>query len=112
MENFDAIGAWREFDGKFLVDAKAVLPGGKPFEGPVELKLLLKNRPKAFVRAFSEKMLTYALGRGLEYYDKCTIDQLVDLATANGYKIGSLISGIVQSDTFRLRRGGRRVKQQ
>ena len=112
LENFDAIGAWREFDGKFLVDAKAVLPGGKPFEGPVELKLLLKNRPKAFVRALSEKMLTYALGRGLEYYDKCTIDQLVDLAGANGYKIGSLISGIVQSDTFRFRRGGRRVKQQ
>ena len=112
LENFDAIGAWREFDGKFLVDSSAVLPGGKPFEGPSELKQLLKKRPKAFVRALSEKMLTYALGRGLEYYDKCTIDQLVDLAAANGYKIGSLISGIVQSDTFRLRRGGRSVKQQ
>ena len=110
LENFDAIGAWREFDGKFLVNAKANLPGGKPFEGPEELKVLLKKRPKAFVRALSEKMLTYALGRGLEYYDKCTIDQLVDLTSANGYKIGSLISGIVQSDTFRFRRGGR-VKQ-
>ena len=112
LENFDAVGAWREFDGKFLVDAKAVLPGGKPFEGPVELKSLLKYRPEPFVRALSEKMLTYALGRGLEYYDKCTIDQLVDLAAAKGYKISSLISGIVQSDTFRLRRGGRSVKQQ
>ncbi|MEE3182282.1 MAG: DUF1592 domain-containing protein [Planctomycetota bacterium] len=112
LENFDAIGAWREFDGKFLVDSSAVLPGGKPFEGPSELKQLLKKRPKAFVRALSEKMLTYALGRGLEYYDKCTIDQLVDLSAAKGYKISSLISGIVQSDTFRLRRGGRSVKQQ
>lgn len=111
LENFDAVGAWREFDGKFLVDAKAVLPGGKPFEGPGELKVLLKNSPKPFIRALSEKMLTYALGRGLEYYDKCTIDQLVDLAAAKGYKISSLISGIVQSDTFRLRRGGRSVKQ-
>ena len=110
LENFDAVGAWREFDGKVLVNAKANLPGGKPFEGPDELKALLKKRPKAFVRALSEKMLTYALGRGLEYYDKCTIDQLVDLTSANGYKIGSLISGIVQSDTFRFRRGGR-VKQ-
>jgi len=111
LENFDAVGAWREFDGKFLVDAKAVLPGGKPFEGPGELKVLLKNSPKPFIRALSEKMLTYALGRGLEYYDKCIIDQLVDLAAAKGYKISSLISGIVQSDTFRLRRGGRSVKQ-
>ena len=111
LENFDAVGAWREFDGKHLVDAKAVLPGGKPFEGPSELKVLLKSRPKPFVRALSEKMLTYALGRGLEYYDKCTIDQLVDLAAAKGYKISSLISGIVQSDTFRMRRGGRSVKQ-
>ena len=111
LENFDAVGAWREFDGKFLVDAKAVLPGGKPFEGPGELKVLLKNSPKPFIRALSEKMLTYALGRGLEYYDKCAIDQLVDLAAAKGYKISSLISGIVQSDTFRLRRGGRSVKQ-
>ena len=111
LENFDAVGVWREFDGKHLVDAKAVLPGGKPFEGPSELKALLKSRPEPFVRALSEKMLTYALGRGLEYYDKCTIDQLVDLASAKGYKISSLISGIVQSDTFRMRRGGRSVKQ-
>ena len=111
LENFDAVGAWREFDGKFLVDAKAVLPGGKPFEGPDELKVLLKNSPKPFIRSLSEKMLTYALGRGLEYYDKCTIDQLVDLAAAKGYKISSLISGIVQSDTFRFRRGGRSLKQ-
>ena len=107
LENFDAVGAWREFDGKFLVDAKAHLPGGKPFEGPGELKELLKSRPKVFVRALCEKMLTYALGRGLEYYDKCTIDQLVDLTAANGYKIRSLIFGIVESDTFRFRRGGR-----
>ena len=66
LENFNAIGAWREEDGKFPVDASGALPGGQIFRRPEELKALLLERRDAFVAGVSEKMLTYALGRGLE----------------------------------------------
>ena len=70
LENFNAIGAWRTEDGTFPVDASGSLPGGKTFEGPKELKALLKEDKDAFVRGMTEKLLTYALGRGLERFDR------------------------------------------
>ena len=70
LENFDAIGSWRTEDGKFPVDASGSLPGGRSFSGPKELKALLKEDRDAFVRGLTEKLLTYAFGRGLERFDR------------------------------------------
>src|SRR5262249_2063267 len=78
FENFDAIGAWRVADGRFPINASGTLPGGKTFDGPQELVALLKTgRRQLFCRCLSEKMLTYALGRGLESFDRCAVDQIV-----------------------------------
>ncbi|MEW6161657.1 MAG: DUF1592 domain-containing protein, partial [Verrucomicrobiota bacterium] len=75
FENFDAVGVWRELDGGAPIDPAGQLVSGERFQGPAELrKILLQAKRDEFVRSLSEKMLTYALGRGLEYYDKCAVD--------------------------------------
>ncbi len=106
FENFDAIGRWRESDGKFLIDASASLPDGREFNGPRELKKLLAGQKDPFARALAGQLLTYALGRGLQYYDKCAIDQIVDRTSRSGYKMSELILAVVQTEPFRMRRGG------
>src|SRR5207253_2372675 len=77
LENFDAIGAWRTRDGKFDIDSSGILPNGQAFKSPKELKAVLKTKEEDFRRCLAEKMLTYALGRGLEHYDKCAVDAIV-----------------------------------
>jgi hypothetical protein len=104
LENFDAIGAWRDRDGSFEVDASGVLPDGSSFKRPGELKAILKGRKDEFTHCFTEKMLTYALGRGLEYYDKCTVDEISAALAQDGYKFSTLIQRIVTSDPFQKRR--------
>ena len=104
FENFDAIGAWRERDGEFPIDAAGVLPSGESFKGPHELRVLLrKTRAEQFCRCLIEKMLTYALGRGLEYYDQCTVDEIMKSMAVSDHRFSSLIFGVVKSDAF-LRR--------
>jgi hypothetical protein len=104
FENFDAIGAWRERDGEFPVDATGVLPSGESFQGPHQLRSLLrKTRGKQFCRCLIEKMLTYALGRGLEYYDQCAVDEIMKSMAVNDHRFSSLVYGVVKSDAF-LRR--------
>src|SRR5206468_13084125 len=71
FENYDAVGAWRDKDGEFPIDPSGDLPGGQTFQGPAELKALLRGKKDQFRRCLTEKVLTYALGRGLEYYDRC-----------------------------------------
>ncbi|HXT59659.1 MAG TPA: DUF1592 domain-containing protein [Pirellulales bacterium] len=105
LENFDAIGAWRERDGEFAIDAAGTLPDGSSFKRPSELKAILKQKKADFARCLSEKMLTYALGRGLEYYDKCAVDEIAGKLAQNDYKFSTLILEIVASDPFQLRRG-------
>jgi len=105
LENFDAIGAWRDRDGSFFIDASGTLPDGSSFKRPRELKAILKTHKDEFARCFAEKMLTYALGRGLEYYDKCTVDEIASALAQNDYKFGTLIQEIVASDPFQKRRG-------
>lgn len=102
LENFDAVGKWRDLDGKAPIDASGTLPTGESFNGPDELKSMLKNR-ESFVRTLTEKMLTYALGRGLEYYDRCAVDQILEHLKANDHKFSALIAGIVTSDPFRMK---------
>lgn len=106
FENFDGIGAWREKDGRFPIDASGELPDGRTFDGPSELRGILRERMDGFVRSLAEKLLTYALGRGLEHYDQCAVDTIVDGAAADGYRIHSLIREVVLSVPFRWRRGG------
>lgn len=105
LENYDAVGAWRVKDGESDIDASGTLPGGKSFKGPSELRGILKSQKNLFVRNLAEKMLTYALGRGLESTDKCEIDAIAAAMAQNNYKFSSLITAVVQSDPFRMRRG-------
>jgi hypothetical protein len=104
LENFDAVGAWREQDGGLPIDASGVLPGGPSFAGPKALKAILKEREADFARCLAEKMLTFALGRGLDYYDKCAVDKIVAAMAENDYRFSTLVLGIVGSDPFQKRR--------
>jgi hypothetical protein len=105
LEKFDAIGRWREKDGPFEIDASGTLPTGESFAGPSELIAILKERREPFTRCLAEKLLTYALGRGLEFYDKCTVDTIVREVGAGDYRFSALLSAIVKSEPFRMRRG-------
>ena len=105
LQNFDAVGRWRETDGKHKIDARGDLPDGSSFNGPVELIQILEKRPDEFTRCITEKMLTYALGRGLEWYDRCTIDDIVSAVRRDDYRLSRVIVEIVLSDPFRRRRG-------
>ena len=73
LENFDAVGAWRTTDGKFPIDASGFCPDGDDFNGPEELRTILERQPDVFARCLTSKLLTYALGRGLERYDSRTV---------------------------------------
>jgi hypothetical protein len=103
LENFDATGAWRDADGRFPIDASGQLPSGASFTGPRDLKLALKTSPR-FVRAFAEKLMTYALGRGLDYYDRCAIDALLARSGGNESRFSGLVAGIVTSEPFLKRK--------
>ena len=105
FENFDAIGRWREKDGEHPIDSSGTLPSGQKFQGPMELVTILKARQGEFAHCLSEKMLTYALGRGLEYYDKCAVDAIVKDVESDQFRLTALIKGVVKSDPFRKRRG-------
>jgi hypothetical protein len=104
LENFDAIGAWREKDGPHPIDASGELSPGRSFNGPEELKKLLAARPGLFVRCLTDRMLTYALGRGLEEYDECTIERIAQAVEKNEFKFSSLVIEIVKSDAFQKKR--------
>ena len=107
LENYDGIGAWREKDGAFPIDPAGKLVTGEGFLGPKDLKAILLTRKKQdFIRCLSEKMLTYGLGRGLEYYDRCATDQISKALAKNGYKFSSLILEIARSTPFEMRRSG------
>jgi hypothetical protein len=105
FENFNAIGAFRAKDGDSAIDASGTLPDGRAFQGPGELKTILKGKKELFCRCLTEKMLTYALGRGLEYYDRRAVDAIDAALARNNYRFSILVTEIVRSDPFRLRRG-------
>jgi hypothetical protein len=107
LENFDAIGGWRDQDNKQKIDASGVLPDGAKFDGPAELKKILLAKSNDFRRCLSEKLLTYALGRGLEYYDKCVLDDLAKTLQTENDRFSALVIAIVQSDPFQKRKGKR-----
>lgn len=104
LENYDATGKWRAKEGTLPIDTSGVLSDGTRFVGPVQFKAILMKKQNQFVRAFSEKMLTYALGRGLETSDKCVVDAIYKHVNENKNTFGSLIEAVVASDSFRKQR--------
>ena len=108
LENYDAIGRWRTQDGPFPVDSTGTFPGGQTFDGPTELKALLRGRMPQFTRSLAERMLTYALGRGVEPFDRPVLKDLVRQTAADEYRIQALVQGIVTSVPFQQRRGERK----
>ena len=104
LENFDAIGAWRTQDGKFPIDASGMLPDGRSFKGPAELKTILKQDQNAFAEGVTEKLLIYALGRGLESYDRPTVKRIVTRLAAANYRFSTLVVEIAGSLPFQNRR--------
>jgi hypothetical protein len=103
LENFDAIGAWRTEDGKFPIDASGTLPDGRTFTGAGELKTILRSEREAFARGLTGKLMTYALGRGLERYDRRTVRTIAASVAADNYRFSSLVRGIVTSPAFQMR---------
>ncbi len=105
LENYDAVGAFRKKDGKFAIDPSGEFADGTKFAGPEDLKSIIKKKKAFFARCLAEKMLTFALGRGVEYYDRPTIQSIVLRLAANDYRFSALVTGIVRSDPFTKRRG-------
>jgi hypothetical protein len=105
LENFNAVGQWREFeaDGS-RVDATGAVPGGSEFQGVKGLEDAIIARPDLFVTALSENLMTFGLGRGMEYYDAPAVRKIVKGAEKSGYRFSSLVLGIVQSVPFQMRR--------
>ena len=104
LENFDAVGRWRTMEANLPVDATGVLPDGTRFEGPAELRKILLSRPEQFVRTVTDKLLTYALGRGVEYTDAPAVRAIMKEAAPDEYRWSSLILGIAKSTPFQMRR--------
>jgi hypothetical protein len=105
LENYNPIGAFRTQAGGSKVDVTAELPDGTIVQGIADLKQIIKDRKQQFARCLTEKMLTYALGRGLEYYDRSIVESIVAQLESGGYRSSVLITEIAKSDPFRLRRG-------
>jgi len=103
LENYDAAGAWREKDGNFEIDASGTLPDGRSFRGAKGLKAILRADAAAFARNFTEKLMTYALGRGLELADRSVVDQIAGDVARDDYRFASIVTGIVNSRPFRMR---------
>jgi hypothetical protein len=104
LENFDAIGRWRTIDeaGK-AIDSSGVLPDGTTFQGPVEFRAALLARSDEFVTTVTEKLLTYAIGRGLEFYDRPAVRGIMRRAASTDYRWSSVILGIADSVPFQMR---------
>ena len=104
LENFDAIGQWREAEGEVPIDAATVLPDGTKVDGPVAFRNALLARREEFVTNFTEKLMTYALGRGVEYYDAPSVRRIVSDTSAREYRWSDIILSIVNSVPFQMRR--------
>ena len=104
LENFDGVGKWRTKEAGLAIDASAKLPDGTAFNGPSELKKVLLAHRDEFVKTMSDKLLTYAIGRGTEYYDEPAIREIARDAARDDYRFSSLVTAIVKSTPFEMRR--------
>jgi hypothetical protein len=107
LENFDPVGRWRTEQGGQPVDSGGELTTGERFSGPKELKKILAKRKEVFARTVAEKMLAYALGRGLEFYDQPAVKGIADAVAKEDYRSSTLVVEIARSYPFRYRRNER-----
>jgi hypothetical protein len=105
LENYDALGRWRVEESGKLVDTKGELPDGTTFDGPDQLKTFLLEKKSLFVRNLTNKMLGYALGRGLTLKDSCVVDNIVAEVERNNYSAQTLINSVVMSMPIRYQTG-------
>jgi len=103
FEHFDATGAWRDKEGENEIDSSGTLPDGRAFNGPDGLDKILRTKKGLFVRCVAEKMLTYATGRGLEYYDRRAVDKIMAALKQDDYRFSTLLAEIVKSEPFQMR---------
>jgi mono/diheme cytochrome c family protein len=103
LENFDAIGQWRTADDGARIDPSGTLFEGSRVDGPVALRKMLVARPEVFLGVMTEKLLTYALGRGVEYYDMPAVRKIAQDASVNGYRFSSFVTGVVNSAPFQMK---------
>jgi hypothetical protein len=103
LENFDAIGRWRVTDDGAKIDPSGILFNGARVDGPVELRKAITSRPEVFVGVMTEKLMTYALGRGVEYYDMPAVRRIVQDAGTRDFRFSSLIAGVVKSIPFQMK---------
>jgi hypothetical protein len=105
LENFDGVGAWRDKDNGAVIDSSGVLPDGTKFNGAAGLRdLLLSQHREEFISTFTEKLMIYALGRGLEPYDEPAVRAIVREAAKDNTTIPALIRAIIESPQFQMRR--------
>ena len=103
LDNFDVTGQWRIRENMAPLDTRGVFYDGSPITNPTELTQVLLKRPIPLVRNFTEQLLSYAIGRPVEYFDQPTVRGIARAAEANEYRTSSLIKGIVKSDVFQMR---------
>jgi hypothetical protein len=105
LENFDAVGRWSEMDrmARIPIDSSGIMADGTPVDGPVALRNAILSRPDQFVQTFTEKLMTFGLGRSIEYYDMPTIRRIVREAAVDNYRFSSLVLAIVNSEQFRMK---------
>jgi hypothetical protein len=103
MENYDVVGRWRTLDAGVPIDTSGTLVDGTSIDGPVELRDALLKYEEQIVRNVVEKLMIYAIGRGLEYYDQPAVRAIVRDAAADDYRLSALVLGVVSSDAFRMR---------
>ena len=105
LENFDGVGRWRTTDAKATIDASGVLPDGTKFSGVAELRQVLQQKQRdQFVWTVADRLLTYALGRGVDYADAPALRRIIHDAEPDNYTLSSLILGVVRSTPFQMRR--------
>jgi hypothetical protein len=104
LENFDGIGAWRTKEPGGTVDASGQLADGTKVDGPAALRKALLGHPGQFTETLTEKLLTYALGRGLEYYDMPVVRSIARDAARNNYRFSAIVMGIVKSVPFEMKK--------
>jgi hypothetical protein len=105
LENYNAVGAWRTHDGDAPIDASGEMADGETFEGPSGLKRLLLGKKELFLRAISEKMLIYALGRGLDHPDRCAVGEIAQAVNDDPeHRFSTLVLAISRNDAFCKRR--------
>jgi len=106
LENYDAVGRWRSIEmfAGTPIDASGNLADGTKLNGPEDLRAALLRNPEQFVQTFTEKLMTYGLGRRLEYYDMPAVRKIVRTAAADNYRFSALVKGIIASDAFRLKK--------